>query len=309
MQSVTGYFTNGKLIEIQGDVVAVVASYQVFDDATLPWSDQSTSGPIGSIVGLIDTWVATISTNASIIASGMAPVKVKDQNSSTNSGTNNGFVYSFPSSVISVPVGTTQPHLGLYGTETSVTVAACNEYTDNTSNFGYGTFGNTPGYYTATTFIGDSGYDKQVLVAYDVEDGKEFIAIGINHGSGTADSGGIFAGVDTDGNWVITCNELGFAYDTIRDSWTSSVGPEDTDPELAIVSNGWEEFNLIAKSPNGIISGVLTQASWRTANRNVFSGRDTSGRFGYYVPVSQNGISGQLISFGYETVGILCPTS
>lgn len=305
----TSYDTDGILVEFRLIAVAVVASYQAFDNATLPWSDQTTSGPIGATVAIIDTWIAAISTNPSIIANGMAPTKIKDQNSSTNSGGTNGFVYSFPSSVVGVPAGATQPHLGLYGTETSINVKACNEYTDDATSSGYGSFANAPGHLSSTSFTGDSGYDKQILIAYDTTDGEEFIAVGIRAGAAATDSGGIFAGVDTSGNWVMTVNELGLAYDTIRSDWTGSAGPEDTDPELAVVTSGWEQFCLRANAPWGITSGVLTQADWRAANSNVFSGRDTSASFGGYITINEGGLSGQLIAFGYETIGILCPTS
>lgn len=309
MRVLASYGTDGILMEFRVIVVAVVASYQAFDYATLPWSDQTSAGPIGATVGVIDTWVSAISTNASIIANGMLPVKVKDQNSSTNSGTDNGFVYRFPSSAIGVPAGATQPHLGLFGTETSIKVQACNQYTDNTSSNGYGTFSSFPGHLSATTFNGDTGFSKEILVAYDTTDGEEFIAVGINTGSSSSDSGGFCVGVDTDGNWVMTMNEVGLAYDTIRSDWTGSTGPDDTDPEIPVINGGWEQFCLKAKSPAGITSGVLLQGEWRTANDNIFTGRDTSARFGYYVPISEGGLSGQLIAFGYETVGILCPTS
>ena len=58
--------------------MAIVVRQGIWDNAVYPWTDTTSAGMMGSIVTEIDTWISAISSNASIVANGQLPVKVRE---------------------------------------------------------------------------------------------------------------------------------------------------------------------------------------------------------------------------------------
>lgn len=269
-----------------GAQMAVVSKYGVWDNATYPWTDQTSAGAMGSIVTEIDAWISAISTNASIVANGQLPVKVRDPNSSTNSGVKNGFGYEFPDTTIGQNAyGPTWPTIVMSGTATTVVVEMGDQFVDSTANNGYGDFSSNIGHASLVTRAGDNGYSIQAIVAYDTTDGQEFIAVGIKMGSGTLDEMSFSVFKDTSGHWCFSAVEEAFCYDIFLNYWTGEVGPYDTDPTMR-VSDVWKPLSLSVASVVGAVavpgydSGV--QASWYPANAAIYSRSSSTSPFGSY---------------------------
>ena len=77
------------------------------------------------------------------------------------------------------------------------------------------------------------GYDNEVMLAYDTEDGKEFLSVGVKIGNSSSQSFrmmslGILTGIG--------CSAAGnfTAYDKEYNYYTGSTGPYDTDPVLML---------------------------------------------------------------------------
>ena len=161
---------------------------------------------MGSIVAEIDAWIATISSNASIVANGQLPIKKRDRMIRTMGLPMDLFMV--PDTTIGLNAdGPTYPILGVFGTDTSVTIECGDEYVDSTANSGYGDWGNNPGHVSSEVKSGDAGYNTQVIIAYDDTDGRSFFGLGLKIGNGTGEELSVLVFKDTDGHWCFLFGE------------------------------------------------------------------------------------------------------
>lgn len=287
--------------------MAVVIKQGIWDNATYPWTDQTSAGLMGSIVTEIDAWITAITSNASIVANGQLPVKVRQPSDSTSGGTRNGFGYQFPDTSIGLNAdGPTYPTLLVHGTETGLTVEAGDEFEDDTQNDGFGDLGSSPGHYTLASIPGTSGTDNEVIVAYDTTDEQEFIAIGFKLGSSNTRSGSVAVFKDTSGHWGFAIRDLGFNYDIHQGYWTGQEGPYDTDPEPIEYSSIYAPFVLETTEEYGSQSRAgfdyIVQQYWYPANPALYSGRGTSDNFGNFSRINNN--TEAIVSLGYNAVAV-----
>lgn len=292
--------------------MAVVAKHGVWDNATYPYSDTTANGFLGSICAEMDAWITAISANPSITTNGMLPVKIHGPSSSTNSGTNNGFVYQFPDTSIGLNKdGPSYPHFMHYGIETSRNIWVTDEYLDDGSNFGFGARNSNPGHFSGATCTGDTGFNNEVVVATETTDGEEFFACGVLAGNGTNDSHSFTIFKDTDNHWCFAIREAGFAYDTIQGYWTGTTGPYDTDPSSVIPASSSAFLPFLVQCAN--VAGAINrpgftgegQGTWIPKSSKIYCGRSTSGRFADYVTL-QNGTE-TLLCLAYYGTSIIIP--
>lgn len=286
--------------------MAVVSKYGVWDNAAYPWTDQTSAGVMGSIVTEIDAWIVAISTNASIIANGQLPVKVRDPSSSTDAGVTNGFGYEFPDTTIGQGAfGPTWPTLMFQGTATSINVEAGDQFVDSTANSGYGDFLSSTGHASLVTKTGDAGYSVQAIIASDTTDGQEFIAVGMKTGSATADEVSFSIFKDTSGHWCFVMMEEALCYDTFLNYWTGETGAYDTDPVM-VVTTYWDPLIIKSITLSGAASlpgyANKLQGYWYPANSAVYAGRDTSSQFGSYADAMPGK---QVLTLSYTGIAIL----
>ena len=257
---------------------------------------------MGGIAAEIDAWITAISSNASIVANGQLPVKVRQPSDSTNGGTTNGFGYRFPDTTIGLNAdGPTYPTLLVFGAENSIIMEVGDEFEDDTQNSGFGGLGSTPGHYSSASIAGDIGFNREAIVAYDTVDEQEFIAVGFKLGSGSSDSGGFMAFKDTDGHWCFTVNQYGFAYDDYQGYWIGNIGPYDTDPEPLIPGSTYFPLTVQATAFTGAsnrsgYNGVI-QANWYPKNTAVYFGRGSAERLGDFVRVDSD--TEAVVGIGY----------
>lgn len=292
--------------------MAVVARYGVWDNATYPWTDQTSAGLMGSIVTEIDAWITAITSNASITANGMLPVKKREPSDSTDGGTTNGFAYEFPDTSIGTgKTGSTYPTLGFYGTETTVRVEVGDDYQDTTANSGFGDWLSSVGHLSDTSGPGDAGYSNQAIVAYETTDGEEFFAVGLKVGSSVSDEICFIVFKDTDGHWCFIMEDEAFAYDTILDYWVGEFGPYDTDPTRTTVSSTFYlPMSIYSAFPTGAATksnyGTGGQAYWYPKSSKLFEGRSTSSYFGHY---ADHGSSEQVVVLAYTGQAVAIPVT
>ena len=290
--------------------MGITAKYGVWDNTTYPWTDQTSAGVMGSIVTEIDAWITAISSNASIIANGQLPVKKRDPASSTNSGTTNGFAYEFPDTVIGTgKTGATYPTLMFYGTQTSLIGGISDQYGDNTSNNGYGTYNAGTGHYSDVSGTGDTGYSNQAIVVYGDVDEEEFLGVAIKHGAGTSDEMSFTVFKDQSNHWCFQVRGTGFGYDNQLDYWTGEVGSYDTDPVIQgggvnVVGAGFIATTGIAGASSKPGYNGVGQSQWFPKSNKVMGGRGTSGRWGDFKNL---GTGEQYISLGFNSFGFLIP--
>lgn len=301
-------FQTGILAQLSLVQMAVVAKYGAWDNATYPWEDQTSAGMMGSIVTEIDAWITAISSNASIVANGMLPVKRRDPSSSTNSGVTNGFVYEFPDTSIGLNAdGPTYPHLMLFGTQTNINTYITDEYANDTSNNGYGNYGSSPGHYTSYPTVGDTGYNNQAIVITETTDGEEFLAVGIQHGAFYADNTHMVVFKDQDGHWCFTTYYYGFAYDNYMGFWTGSNGPYDNDPvtrrSTTLIYGASIECTITGSSTRAGYDGI-GQVAWFPKSSKILSGLGTSARFGQYRAYTTGE---QYLAIGNSSFGFIIP--
>lgn len=290
--------------------MAIVAKYGVWDNATYPWTDQTSAGLMGSIITEIDAWITAISSNASIVANGQLPVKVKDQTSSTNAGVTNGFVYEFPDTGIGTgKTGSSYPHLMFFGTQTSLWSVCGDQYTDTTSSNGYGTYSQNPGHYADINAPGDTGYSNQAIIVYGDVDEEEFLGVAVKIGTGTSDENSFTVFKDQSNHWCFQVRSQGFAFDNQLDYWTGEVGPYDTDPiiqggSVNSVGGGFlGNANIAGAASKPGYNGV-GQRQWFPKSNKVMAGRGTSGRWGDFRNL---GTGEQYLGLGYNSFGFLIP--
>ena len=290
--------------------MGITAKYGVWDNATYPWDDQTTAGVWGSVVTEIDAWITAISGNTSITTNGMLPIKRRDTASSTDSGVTNGFVYEFPDTSIGLDaLGPTYPHLMFYGTQTSLKGAVTDEYGDNTSNDGYGTYNQSPGHYTVVTGLGDAGYSNQAIVVYNDVDGEEFLGVAIKNGVSDSDGNSFIVFKDKSNRWCFSVKSSGFAYDNYMDYWTGQTGPYDTDPTLKGGSSSLlGPMYLSVTNINGAAGKPgfdgIGQGQWYPASDKLYAARSTSASWGEFRAA---GTGEQYMSFGYSGAAVLIP--
>lgn len=292
--------------------MAVVAKHGIWSNATYPWTDQTSAGYMGSIVAEIDAWITAISSNSSIIANGMAPVKKRDPSSSTNSGTRNGFAYEFPDTSIGLDAdGPTYPTLIAHGTETSFVLEVGDEFEDDTQNNGFGDLGFTPGHLSASSANGSAGFDNEVIICTETTDGEEFLAVSFKLGSATANAIAFLAARDQDGHWMFDVKGLGFVYDPIMGFWSGASGPYDTDPSgLTLASSSAFRSYIIS---TGSITGASGRAGYNGEGKGIWipksgklcGGRNTTSVFGEYLPLA-NGTE-QILGLGYQGPAVIIP--
>ena len=172
------------------------------------------------------------------------------------------------------------------GTETSLTVEVGDQFEDDTQNDGFGDLGATPGHYIVRTFSGDSGYNREVIVAYDTTDEQEFLAVGLKFGSSVNDQSGFTVFKDTDGRWCFNAGALGFSYDNVLNYWTGTSGPYDTDPSVDYINNGYLPFQMSSSIANGSTghpnyAGEI-QVRWKAANPALYAVAGGLSRLGNY---------------------------
>ncbi len=290
-----------------GSQVAVVVKQGIWDNATYPWTDQTSSGYMGSIVAEIDNWINAISSNASITTNGMLPVKVREPSDSTNSGTRNGFGYKFPDITLgSGNYGPTEPVFLVHGTETALTLEIGDEFEDDTQNNGFGDLGQADGHQSSATVTGTTGFNREAIVAYDTTDGEEFIAVGFKVGTSTTGSRGIAAFKDTDGHWCFLVGNVGLAYDNVLNYWTASNGDYDTNPGLSTSSGHMKQLDINSNAPGGAANAPgfdnEVQGSWFSANSALYAGLSTSARLGNFLYLN-NGTEG-IVELGYISLAV-----
>lgn len=292
--------------------MAVVAKHGIWDNASFPWTNQTSAGLMGSIITEIDAWITAISGNASIIANGQVPVKKRDQNSSTDGGVNNGFVYEFPDTSIGLNNdGPTYPTLLIYGTETFLNLKMTDEYGDNTSNGGYGSAGQSTGHVVSETSSGAAGYNNEAIVVTETTDGEEFLAVCIKMSSVNSQNGAFLVAKDMDGRWFFDLKGTGFAYDNLMGYWTAAGGPYDTDPLGTVIatSNIYRPYIMGTSSLTGAVSrpgyNGEGQAYWIPKSPKIMTGRTTTSTFGEYRALA-NGTE-QVLGLGYIAPAIIIP--
>lgn len=290
--------------------MAIVKRQGIWTDASYPWTDQTSAGMMGSIVAEFDAWVSAISGNASIVANGQLPVKLRDPSSSTDGGVTNGFVYEFPDTSIGLDAdGPTYPTLMAYGTETSLKFVSSDEYADDASNGGFGDGDNTPGHRVGVTVGGDAGYDRQAIVFYDDTDGEEFFVVGVKVGTSTSENSGLGAFKDTDGHWVLVTGGFALAYDNVLGYWTGSTGPYDTDPVMD-QNTSWLgplvfRVNISAGSISRPGFDNKIQGKWYPANGALHSGLNSLAKLGNYV-LTEGGTEA-IVMTGYASIAVRVP--
>ena len=290
--------------------MAIVKKQGIWTDSVYPWTDTTSAGLMGSIVTEIDAWITAISSNASIVANGQLPVKVREPSDSTNSGTRNGFVYEFPDTTIGVGAdGPTYPHLMVHGTQTSLVAESGDEFEDDTQNNGFGDMGSTPGHSSSFTGSGSSGYDNQAIIFYDDTDGQEFFVGGIQLGSSTSNSVSFGAVKDLDGRWMLMTGDRGFSYDNILEYWTGANGPYDTDPSLDDTAGALKSLNLLVAASTGANArpnfDYELQGRWYAANPVLYTALASQGGLGNYVLVS--GGTEAIVQTGYNGFAVRVP--
>lgn len=290
--------------------MAIVKKQGIWTNSVYPWTDTTSAGLMGSIVTEIDAWITAISSNASIVANGQLPVKVREPSDSTNSGTRNGFVYEFPDTTIGVGAdGPTYPHLMVHGTQTSLILESGDEFEDDTQNNGFGDMGSSPGHSTSSSIAGDSGYDNQAIIFYDDTDGQEFFVGGIQLGSSVSDSASFGAAKDLDGRWMLMTNDRGFTYDNILEYWTGFTGPYDTDPSLDDTTAVMRSLNYFLVTPTGANTrsnfDYELQGRWYAANPALYASLGSQGRLGNYVLV--NGGTEAIVQTGFNGFAVRVP--
>lgn len=287
--------------------MTIVKKQGIWSNSLYPWTDTTSAGYMGSIVAEIDTWIAAISSNPSIVANGMLPVKVRDPSSSTNGGATNGFAYQFPDTRIGLNnAGPTWPTLLVQGTDTFLKVEAGDEYQDTAVNNGFGSIGDSPGHSSTRDISGDVGYNNQAVLFYDTTDGEEFIGVGFKRGIGAGDGGGILVFRDTNGYWCFLMEDAGLAYDTVLGYWTGYDGPNDTNPVLNDSNNSMRPLVVMANTsspptnlPN--YDGEI-QGRWYPTNSALYSGLGTISMPGDFALV--NGGTEAIVMLGYNSAAV-----
>ena len=290
-----------------GSQVAVVIKQGIWDNATYPWTDQTSSGYMGSIVAEIDNWINAISSNASITTNGMLPVKVREPSDSTNSGTRNGFGYKFPDITLgSGNYGPTEPVLLVHGTETSFILEVGDEFENDTQNNGFGDLGSADGHQTSVTSPGTAGFNNEAIVAYDTTDGEEFIGVGFKLGTASTGSRGFLAFKDTDGHWCFAVGTNVLAYDNVLNFWTANNGDYDTDPVMSTSTAYLKRLYINSNSPGGAISAPgfdnEVQGSWFSANSALYGGLSSGARLGNFLYLN-NGTEA-IVELGYASAAV-----
>ena len=291
--------------------MAVVAKHGVWDNSVYPWTDQTADGVIGSIVTEIDAWISAISSNPSIVANGMVPVKLKGPEDTDGGGTN-GFVYEFPDTTIGLNKdGPTWPTLMLYGSDTNVTLAMTDEYTDSSSNGGLGSAGQTPGHRSVTSNTATAGFNNEVIICTETTDGEEFLAVGIRLGTSNTYVTNFLVARDQDDHWLFTVKSMGFAYDSIMGFWTGASGPYDNDPGTSnyASTNAYRPFLMGCTSPSGASNrpgyNGTGQGMWTPKSEKVWLAKGSSAVFGEFVPIP--GTTEQVMDLGNSGPAIIIP--
>lgn len=266
---------------------------------------------MGSIVAEIDAWITAISSNASLIANGAVPVKVREPSDSTNSGVTNGFGYQFPDTSVS-GFGPTDVTLIVYGPETDLNMEVGDEFIDTTANDGFGDMGSTFGEREFEDFAGNAAFDREAIVIYDDTDGQEFLVVGFKLGTGTSDSGGFCVFKDQDNHWCILMRLQGFAYDNVLGFWTGnpSLGNYGTSPS-ALTNTSYSFPPLIVRATDFFdtlnVPGYdqRAQGYWRPANAALYSGRGSTSKLGNYLILSSS--NEVMVESGASSVAVKLP--
>ena len=292
-----------------GSQVAVVIKQGIWDNATYPWTDQTSAGYMGSIVAEIDNWINAISNNVNITTNGMLPVKVREPSDSTNSGTRNGFGYRFPDITIgSGNYGPTEPVLLVHGIETSLIMEVGDEFEDDTQNNGFGDLGSSDGHQSSATMTGVAGFNNEAIIAYDTTDGEEFIAVGLKLSTASNASRGFLVFKDTDGHWCFVVGNIALAYDNVLNYWTGTLNSSDydTNPRIDSVSTYFASLAIYNSFPGGAVGAPgfdnEVQGRWFSANSALYGGLATVGRLGNFLYLN-NGTEA-IVELGYASAAV-----
>lgn len=290
--------------------MAIVSRQGIWSNATYPWTDQTSAGYMGSIVAEIDAWISAISSNASIVANGMLPVKVREPSDSTNAGVRNGFGYRFPDTSIGLNAdGSTYPTLICHGTETSLIPEVGDQFEDDTQNNGFGDLGINPGHYTFESISGVAGYDREAIIFYDTTDGEEFIAVGMKLGTSTSNNIGFAVFKDSDGHWSFVIKQNGFCYDNLLGYWTGFSGPYTTLPTMLDNGAYTSALSMRAAGSTGANTrpgfDYAIQGVWYAANSALYAGLGTVANLGNYTLLNSG--TEAVIHTGYKSVAVRVP--
>lgn len=180
--------------------MAVVAEVNRWSAAAVDWSDISIGGQPYEQNEKIRAWITAVNANPSNASRQLE--MWKDENTSTNPSSNMGFVLR-----AGYANNTNQFYMGGYGSATSWDVRLSSAWNDNGSESGYGLNSSTGYYNTDSQSRGLNGStDADLYVAYDTEDGKEFMFWG--WGSNTLFSEDWFGIMKTNfGEWMFLAND------------------------------------------------------------------------------------------------------
>lgn len=184
--------------------MAVTVGYQTWDAANWDWDSAVAGKPVPEICAALSSWITTINGNAS--QSGKQLSLVRDENSSTTANYR-GFVVQAPL----LQSATRSMYWQMHTTNT--TTLACRAYdddfwSDTTTNGGYG--GTSTGTSVTSYFLGDSksflntvASFGDVLIASEVENGKEFFLVAHYLDSDAAKNDSFLLAKDVFGNWCV----------------------------------------------------------------------------------------------------------
>ena len=173
-----------------------------------------------SLQAEVDAWITAVNGNASNTGRQITREKGYQDATVGTTGNQKGFVFSAGANS-----NTEKGYLSwLIGSASDVvTITASADWTDDTSNNGYGSFVTSGGGYNDSSSHMRSGVDIDYIIAYDTTDGQEFYCQGVNYDNNGSHDGGFTIWKAENGEWVFEGND-GTTYNVLH-YWTDGSGP------------------------------------------------------------------------------------
>lgn len=180
--------------------MAVVAEVKRWSASEVDWSDIVVGGQPYEQNEKLRGWITAVNANPSNASRQLE--MFKDENTSTNTSTDVGFVIK-----LGYANNTNSFYFGNYGNTTSWDLRMSDTWLDNGGSSGYGANSTTGYYISDTQSRGLSGSaDADLYMIYDTEDGKEFICWGWGSTSANSEDWSMIYKTNR-GEWMVLSND------------------------------------------------------------------------------------------------------
>ena len=180
--------------------MAVVAEVNRWSAAAVDWTNTSVGFQAYEQNEKLRSWITAVNANPSNV--GRQLELWKDENTSTNSSADMGFVIK-----LGYANNTNTYYFGNFGTTGQWDIKLSTAWLDNGTNSGYGNFSTTGYYISDSQSRSLSGsVDADLYMIYDTEDGKEFICWGWGSTSANAEDWAMIYKTNH-GEWMVLCND------------------------------------------------------------------------------------------------------